>query len=161
MFADNGDMTVFRLHSIGSMGHFSIGHHLATLRRAMLHVDADDNAASLSNNETEVSTARIPPAPSRDLHGCRSSPQRVHPVLDNPNCFGTTHVSSRIWRLFSSNTSHVRGSRLTISVESAPLCDRPQSDSSSKLAQLCVETRHRQRTAFSSRSETDPRCLTK
>ena len=83
----------------------------------------------------------------------------------NPNHVRTTNVSSWI-PFFSPSASGVRVARMMISAEWAlrepqPLCDRPQSNSSPKLAQLRVGKRHQQRTSSSSRSESRSRCLTR
>ena len=129
-----------------------------------LVVESDHIAASSSNSETEVRIARISLAPSRDLH---HSPLRGSFTLyfGNPNHLCTTNVSSWV-TLFSPNASGVRVARMMISAEWAlrepqPLCDRPQSNSSPKLAQIRVGKSHQQRTSFSSRSESRSRSLTR
>ena len=73
--------------ALARWGHFSTGHHLATFR-ASVHIECDDI-------ETEVCIARIPPAPSLDLHDSRSSPQKGSTLSSgNPTRFCTTDVSS-------------------------------------------------------------------
>ena len=74
-------MTVFGLHGFGALGPVFPLVIASQPLEPCLVVESDAIATKSSNSEIEVCIARIPPAPSRNLHDFRSSPRKLHTVL--------------------------------------------------------------------------------